>query len=241
MTRNIFITGTDTGIGKTLVTAALMAGLQARGVRCAPVKPVQTGCSEGADDLHWCLSFSDPAFTEAERALLIQHRFPLPASPHLAAREAGQRLTVQSLETSIAKMSNHWTTLVIEGAGGLLAPINESETMCDMITALRASIVLVTRDTLGTINHTSLAINELRRRGLTPSAVVINAVTPAKDDVDRRIRADNVSFIKQLTSPCPVYVFPYQTEINRANLVTLGAPLANGIEQWYRTECPQES
>lgn len=241
MTRMIFITGTDTGIGKTVVTAALMAGMQARGVHCAPVKPVQTGCQDGADDLAWCLSFSDPVFSASERSQLALHRFPLPASPHLAAREAGQRLTVQSLETRITDLSNHWTPLLIEGAGGLLAPINEAETMCDLIEALQASIVLVTRDTLGTINHTALAINELGRRGLTPAAVVINAVTPAGDDVDRRIRADNVQVIKQRAAPCPVYVFGYQSKINRTNLVTLGAALANGIEQWYRAESPQES
>jgi dethiobiotin synthetase len=241
MTHTLFITGTDTGIGKTLVTAALMAALQARGVRCAPVKPVQTGCENGDDDLAWCLSFSEPVFTEAEQAGLTMFRFPLPASPHLAAREAGQRLTVQSLETRIAEVSKHWTALLIEGAGGLLAPVNESETMCDLIKALRVPVVLVTRDSLGTINHTALTINELQRQGLDLAAVVINQVTPPGDESDCLIRADNVQVITRLVSPCPVYCFGYQFEIKRANLVTLGAPLANGVEQWYRLKCPKES
>ena len=240
MNRRYFITGTDTGVGKTVVTAALMVAWQARGIRCAPVKPVQTGGITGDDDLAWCLTFAEPAITGAERAALVMHRYALPVSPHLAAREAGERLSVQSLETRIAELSNHWNILIIEGAGGLLVPLNETETMADLITATRAVPILVTRDTLGTLNHTALTLQELKRRGLTPAAVVINQSTPPRDAIDRRIREDNVVEITRLAGKVPVVAWPYQSEINRTILVTAGASLAKAVEQGDGTGCPQE-
>lgn len=225
MNRRYFITGTDTGVGKTVVTASLMAAFQDRGVRCLPVKPIQTGYDSGHDDLHWCLSFSSQPLTECDRKLLSMYRLPLPASPHLAAEQTNTRIDVQSLEKSIAALSNDWNILLIEGAGGLLVPVNESHTMLDLITAFKAEPIVVTHSGLGTLNHTALTLHELDRRHLTPAAIVINDRQPVQHATDITIRNDNIKQIGRLAGAIPVVVFDYIPVMDKPSLLNLGRKL----------------
>jgi dethiobiotin synthetase len=224
--RRYFITGTDTGVGKTVVTAALMIAFQERGDRCIPVKPIQTGTAEGHDDLAWCLSFSTQPLPETDRRLLTMYRLPLPASPHLAAAQAGMKFDFQSLEKSIDVLSNDWNNLLIEGAGGLLAPVDEKRTMLDLIKIFHATPIVVTHSGLGTLNHTALTLRELERQRLTPAAVVITDRLPVENATGALIRDDNIEQIRLMAGPIPVVEFGYMSAIVKNELRDRGRKLA---------------
>ena len=172
MPRGIFVTGTDTNVGKTVVSAAVMLRYRAE----APLKywkPVQTGI-EHDDDAQEVARLAPRTGAPDEREDEIHDRgvrLERPLSPHLAARLAGTRITVRSL---LAQMNGDaGTRWIVEGAGGVLVPINERETMADLICALDLPVLIAARSTLGTINHTLMTIEVLRRRMLRVAGVVM--------------------------------------------------------------------
>ncbi len=161
MDRPYFITGIGTGIGKTLVSAVLCHAWQAD-----YWKPVQAGWEEGTDS-QW-ISRMAPAGTQVfEEAF----RLKKPASPHIAAREEGIDIRVADL---VAACPSSPGPLLIEGAGGLLVPLNEKETMADLALALQARLVLVSRNYLGSINHSLLTAAYCRQAGLDVAGWIFN-------------------------------------------------------------------
>jgi dethiobiotin synthase len=190
MFRGIFVTGTDTNVGKTVVSAALLVRYRNE----APLKywkPIQTGVGHDDDTaevarLAGVAARKGPPYTE--EILDTGVRLPHPVSPHLAAHLAGTRITVRSLVETIrtadadvraahgepraahGEAKPRW---IVEGAGGMLVPINERETMADLMHALDLPVLIVARSTLGTINHTVLTIEGLRRRMLRVAGVVM--------------------------------------------------------------------
>ncbi len=158
--RGLFVTGTDTGVGKTAVCAALM--VRYRGARYW--KPIQTGPE---DDTAEALRLS---CSPREAAYLHGVRLADPVSPHLAAKRAGTRIDLRSLTAEARHSEGPW---IVEGAGGALVPINESELMGDLMQWLGLPVVVVARTTLGTINHTLLTIGALRARHLAIAGVVM--------------------------------------------------------------------
>lgn len=167
MLRGLFITGTDTDIGKTVVAAAFMHRYRHLG-NLRYWKPVQTGI-ERDDDTALVRRLGTCRESELQADGV---RLPRPLSPHLAAQLAGMRIDIPELvETVREKLHAHrW---VIEGAGGVLVPLNESELMIDLIAFLAAPVLVVARSTLGTINHTLLTLQALRSRALNIVGVVM--------------------------------------------------------------------
>ncbi|OVZ60830.1 dethiobiotin synthase [Pigmentiphaga sp. NML080357] len=159
--RGVFVTGTDTGIGKTLVSAVL-----ARAWNADYWKPLQTGVATEPDDTGTVATLAGlpPARIHAPHAVL-----QAPLSPWAAAREEGVRLDV----ADIAAPSTE-APLVAEGAGGLLVPIDDRSTMIDLIARLGLPVILVARSTLGTLNHTLLSLEALRARGIPVAGVVMS-------------------------------------------------------------------
>lgn len=150
--RGLFVTGTDTGVGKTVVSAVLAAS---RG--WGYWKPIQTG------------SESDTVEVARLAGVRVHDhgiRLPEPVSPHLAAKLADTRIVL----TDLLVPDGDW---VVEGAGGAMVPINEQDTMLDLMTMLKLPIVVAARTTLGTINHTLLTLAALRSRGLIIEKVVM--------------------------------------------------------------------
>lgn len=162
--RGIFVTGTDTGVGKTVVSALLTLNLPGE---WSYWKPIQSGLpplapsTDRADVAGWTRL---PARRLPEEA----YRLKLPASPHVSAPAEGLRIEMAKLKLPAA------TPLVAEGAGGILVPINDRETMLDLMAALGLPVVLVARTALGTINHTLLSLAALRQRGLEIAGLVLN-------------------------------------------------------------------
>lgn len=164
----IFVTGTDTEVGKTIVSAALLIGLRA-GKKICYWKPIQTGI-EADDDTKTVRELANAADAEIfDRGFRLEK----PLSPHLSARLATVEITVEKVLNFLPgdKENRFW---IIEGAGGALVPLNEKELMIDLMRALNLPVVVAARSGLGTINHTLLTVETLRRRDLKISGVVLN-------------------------------------------------------------------
>lgn len=162
MPKRFFVTGTDTGVGKTVVSALLCAALDA-----IYWKPIQTGTREGTD--------TDAVMRMAglarERTLPERYRFRPPVSPHLASRKAGVRIELRKIAMPRIEAGE---ALIVEGAGGVLVPINEREFMADLMAQLGLPVVLVSRSALGTINHTLLSLAALRAVRIEVRGVVMS-------------------------------------------------------------------
>jgi dethiobiotin synthase len=174
MARGLFVTGTDTSVGKTTVAAALMHRYRGR-VPLRYWKPIQTGI-ENDDDTATVASLGGCRDDEIERDGV---RLPRPVSPHLAARWQGVTIDLEPL-SAVLRRTAHDAAWIVEGAGGVLVPINERETMADLIAATGLAAVVASRTALGTINHTLLTLEALRHRGITVAGVVL--VGPRDDD-----------------------------------------------------------
>ncbi len=167
MLRGLFVTGTDTGVGKTVVSAAL---LHRYGTRASLRywKPIQTGI-ERDDDTTEIRTLT----TSAEVEILDDGvRLPGQVSPHLAASLAGQTIDLPTLTQAVEHypQTDRW---IVEGAGGVLVPINQSELMADLIGRLELAVLVVSRSSLGTINHTLLTLEGLRSRSVAVAGVVM--------------------------------------------------------------------
>ena len=189
--KGIFITGTDTGVGKTVVSAAVFHRYR----KAQPVrywKPVQTGI-EADDDTATVRALAECSDSEIfDRGV----RLPQPVSPHLAARLAGKTIRLDEVVGLIPPESEsvNW---IVEGAGGVLVPINENQLMIDLIEKLRLPAVIVARSSLGTINHTLLSLEALRRRSL-PIAGVVMVGEPNNANRDAIERFGDVTVIAEI-------------------------------------------
>ncbi|GAB6904555.1 ATP-dependent dethiobiotin synthetase BioD [Desulfosarcina cetonica] len=157
--KSVFITGTDTGVGKTLVAAILMAGME-NGYYW---KPIQSGPPADTQAVREMTGLA------ADRFLPETYRLSHPLSPHAAARREGIRIHLEDFQLPVQA-----GRLVVEGAGGIMVPINENQLMLDLMKQLALPVILVARSTLGTINHTLLSLDVLNRHGLEILGVVMN-------------------------------------------------------------------
>ncbi len=170
--RGVFVTGTDTGAGKTIVATALAATLTARGVRVAAYKPVVTG--EPHPDAGWPPDHELLAAATGSRSELVTPlRFGLAASPHLAAELAGTTIVPRALVDAAAAAAAGASVLVVEGVGGLLVPLALDYSVRDFARDLGLPLVVAARPGLGTISHTRLTVEAARAAGLDVRAVVL--------------------------------------------------------------------
>jgi dethiobiotin synthetase len=144
------------------------------------MKPVQTGCRRRAGrllapDLEFCLRQADLKVSAAERRRMAPYCLAKACSPHLAAAGARRRIVLPRIVAAFHALAKKHKLVIVEGAGGLLVPLNEKDTMLDLIKALGLPVILVARPGLGTINHTLLSLREMDRAGIKPLGVVFNA------------------------------------------------------------------
>jgi dethiobiotin synthetase len=180
-----FVTGTDTGIGKTLVSTALLAAARRRGLAVAALKPVETGCerSPGGD----LLAADAALLAEAAGAPLATptclYKFVTPAAPAVAARLEAREISVETIRSALdALRATDPDLLLVEGAGGLLVPFTEEHTAAELARVLALPLIIVARPGLGTINHTALTVECARQRGLQVRGIIISHASPKTDD-----------------------------------------------------------
>ena len=192
MTRGIFITGTDTGVGKTHVATALLRGLVAAHVRAAGMKPVSAGIDTGAQ------VNADVAALAAADGLVVPDadRNPfafVPAiAPHLAARDNSITIDLETIAAAWARLATIAEVIVVEGAGGALVPLGPKLEMLDIPARLRLPVLLVVGVRLGCLNHARLSARAIRERGLDLVGWIANRIDPAMPRAD-----DNVTELAQ--------------------------------------------
>jgi dethiobiotin synthetase len=179
--RGCFVSGTDTGVGKTLVGRALVRALRARGVDVGVLKPIETGVGD-AGPLD-AIALREAAGVSDSVDEVCPQQFALPAAPTVAAAEEGRRVDLDAVERAFARIAARHEFVVAEGAGGLLVPAAAGVTMADLAARLELPLIVVARAALGTINHTLLTLEAAAARGLDVLGVVIShadgALSPA--------------------------------------------------------------
>lgn len=175
----LFFTGTDTGVGKTHVTAAVARLLRRQGRAVAVAKPVATGASWiekrwlGDDTVRLAEAIDADDFEK-----ITPWVFPEAVAPPVAARRHGVELVLEDLAAAVRRQARPDGILLVEGVGGLLCPLTETETVADLAALLRLPLVIVARKALGTLNHTLLTVEAAARRGLRIAGVVVNETVP---------------------------------------------------------------
>jgi dethiobiotin synthetase len=178
--RGVFVTGTDTGVGKSILAAAICAAASARGISVAAYKPVVTGLDEPAGDWprdHELLASTANAGQSPED--VAPYRYGPPVSPHLAAELAGDKVDSERLVGAAQAQAERADALVVEGVGGLLVPLANDYLVRDFAGELSLPVVIAARPGLGTISHSLLTIEAARAVALRIQAVVL---TPWPDD-----------------------------------------------------------
>ena len=178
--RSLFVTGTDTGVGKTLVSAALLRALARQHHRVVGMKPVAAGLvlRDGAWVSEDVLALRAASTLVVPAALDNPVLLPEALSPHLAARHAGRPIRVAELLAAHRSLCRLADVVVVEGAGGWRVPISDTETMADLATALAAPVVLVVGLRLGCLNHALLTAEAIRADGLHLAGWVANSIDP---------------------------------------------------------------
>jgi len=197
MARGFFVTGTDTGVGKTVAATTLVRSLRARGVDVGVFKPIETGVgSEGPLD---AIALRSAAGNNEDLSLICPQQFELPAAPNVAAAHAGRSVDRMRLQEAFSEISARHEIVVVEGAGGLLVPISDGFDMADLAREFDLALLLVARTALGTINHTLLSLNEIEARKLALAGVILSHASgrlSSADDANlshlRRVIGDRI-------------------------------------------------
>ena len=196
-----FVTGTDTGVGKTLISSALLCLARGRGLRCIGMKPVAAGCRLEAGALRNDDALALISASATNLAYEAINPVPLepPIAPHIAAAHAGRTLRATDLSGHCrAVVAQDVDFVLIEGAGGWLVPINDTETLADVCIELRAAVILVVGMKLGCLNHALLTAAAIEQAGLDLAGWVANSVTEAMPSLD-----ENVDTLRtRLKVPC---------------------------------------
>jgi dethiobiotin synthetase len=192
-TRVLFVTGTGTGVGKTFVSGLLLRRLRAEGRNACTMKPIQTGPQS---DLmaHWQIANWRPSAEHAK--WMSTYALTRAASPHLAARLEGITIETSRIVEDLHRLSSEYDTIIIEGAGGVLVPVSQTETMRELLITLDVPVVVVGALGLGTINHTLLTLEVLATSHIPCSGVVLNEAMAEQDPM---VAQDNPQIIEYLS------------------------------------------
>jgi dethiobiotin synthetase len=209
MKQPIFITATDTHVGKTVTTAVLGTLLQTQGIDVGIMKPVQCG-GDDAKFLKKLLNLSD------EMDLINPIYAPEPLSPHLALKRAKKTFDLKKVKAAMSQLQKNHDQMLIEGAGGLMVPLKDGYYNADLIRDLKAEIIIVARLGLGTINHTLLTINQAKAYKLSIRGIIFSDVTSGIKSLPERTNPDEIAKL----SGVPVLgTIPYLKPITRDNII----------------------
>lgn len=221
--RGVFVTGTDTGVGKTLVAAALARFLAARGLHVGVMKPAETGVEDpsrlGPDGalLQWACGSSEPA----DR--ITPYRLRRPLAPSQAARHDGVYIDPEHLRQVAADLAARHDFLIVEGAGGLMVPLHGGYLMADFAGALGLPLLVVARPALGTINHTLLTVFAARGMELPLAGIIINNMPEHPDGAE----AEAPHALASLASADLLAVLPHVSGSPEEQVLQLAGHLAD--------------
>ena len=192
--RQLFITATDTGVGKTLISGLLLGYLREQGIKAGYQKWVATGCGETVADLKRVVELAGREVAPPALDLQVPYRFPFAASPHLAAELAGREIDSEVLVTAYESLKECDEVLLVEGVGGVMVPLRRDLLLADLVARLNIPTLMVARSGLGTLNHTLLTLAALHSRKIPVLGVLF---TDGREE-DETIVAGNLRTITEL-------------------------------------------
>lgn len=231
MSKGVFITGTDTGVGKTIVSAVITRALIQKGIKSGVMKPIETGCSErnGLMVPTDGMFLREMAGMNDSIDLLTPVRYKNPLAPLVAAEIENRPVDIDAITSAYEVLSGKYDFIVVEGVGGLLVPIARRERIffvSDLIKKLALPVIIVARPGLGTINHTLLTVHHALREGLNVTGVIINHNTPPENSLAEKTNPEVLSDL------CPVPIIgtlPYMSEITKVNIDRIAEAIAVGL------------
>lgn len=228
MAKGFFITGTDTGVGKTIITAALIKAVGFIGLKACGMKPIETGCKTADSRQRSAVSRkkrtlipSDGIFLKKMAGiddsidLVTPIRFESPLAPLPASEIEGREIDLNKIRAAYSELSKKYDVVITEGIGGLLVPIKRDYSVLDLARDFGLPILIVSRPGLGTLNHTLLTVQYAIKEGLTVAGIIVNYSQPPE-----RTLAENTNpeVIKQI-SPVPLIgIFPYLKDLENSTI-----------------------
>jgi dethiobiotin synthetase len=202
------VTGTDTGVGKTLVAAAILALLRKRGLRVAAMKPVETGVVRGSPDCD-AVRLGKAAGARVAPEDICPVMLPDALAPMAAAARAGAEIDLAAIDAAFTRLSAGRDAVVVESTGGLLAPISARTAFADLFQHWRLDAVIVAANRLGAINHTMLTVGAARSAGLRVRGVVLHTIHDGPPSLAEEM---NEVTLRALLNDVPIVTFPWVTD-----------------------------
>ncbi|MGY1490308.1 dethiobiotin synthase [Methylobacillus pratensis] len=204
-----FVTGTDTGVGKTMVSSMLVRQFAARGLRSVGMKPVASGCERQngqliSEDVTQLLAASNVDLPLSD---INPYAFEPAIAPHIAARQAGVRINLEYIVAAFGRLQAQADVVIVEGAGGFYVPLDDQHDIADLAAKLGMPVVLVVGLRLGCINHALLTAEAIRRRGLTLAGWIANQVDPGMAMLE-----ENLETLKQRMPSTYIGFIPWQEQ-----------------------------
>jgi len=224
MPKGFFVTGTDTGVGKTVIVAALVKGIGLLGCSVCGMKPIETGCKKRKFKVQSSkfkvqkekLIPSDGTFLKKMAGmadsidLVTPICFKNPLSPLAASEIEKVSIDFKKIQKAYKELSKNYDVVIIEGIGGLLVPVKKDYFVLDLARDFRLPLIVVSRPGLGTLNHTMLTVNYAIKEDLNVAGIIINYTRPPKDTIDEETNPD---IIKQISSVPIIGIFPYLKDL----------------------------
>jgi dethiobiotin synthetase len=209
---SFFVTGTDTGVGKTFVSCALLHAFAARGERVVGFKPVASGCDENDhnDDAKRLRAASNVQITYGQ---VNPYCFVPPVAPHIAARQSGVRIDLKRILVSYGELASLADEVIVEGAGGFMVPLNETQDSTDLAMELKLPIIVVIGMRLGCINHALLTMRVIDDCGLQCAGWIANVI-----DQNMTALNENIESLQQRIKAPLIGVIPFQTEADSRSI-----------------------
>lgn len=217
MPKGFFVTGTDTGVGKTIMSMALIRAMDMFGIRAGAMKPIESGCGREGGVL---IPFDGMALKQSARmdeplTLITPGCFESPLAPLPASEIEMIKVNIPAIKNAFSKLSHKYEAMVVEGIGGLLVPIKKNYAVIDLAADIGLPLIVVAKPGLGTLNHTLLTVKYALREGLTVAGVIINYTMPPENSLAEETNA------RVLEKICPVPVIgisPYLKNITEEAL-----------------------
>jgi dethiobiotin synthetase len=226
--RGFFFTGTDTGVGKTLITGALAKALAGTGQRVGVMKPLESGCRRHGGRLipEDALFLKKMSGSEDDLSLICPYAFARPLAPGIAAQKENSAIDLERVAAAFDRIASRGDLVLVEGAGGLMVPVDEQHLTADLVRLLGLPLIIIARTALGTINHSLLTVKQARAEGLEVRGIILNKTSPEPDEAEET----NPAAIQKFSCVPLLGIIPHIPEPDRKDPELLSSLVRSHID-----------